>query len=98
VIQLVNLTREAMKKEQEWRERLMEKPHAWTSTESILGVEVPKYTMAVAPGRDVAIMVETAVRRCLLAERGIHDERDFLDAINRIARGERPDGGREPTG
>jgi len=92
VIQLVSLTRETMRREQEWREKLMERPHAWTSTEAILGIEVPKYTMAVAPGRAVAIMVETAVRRCLLAERGIHDERDFLDAINEIARGERSRG------
>ncbi len=90
MIQLVGLNKETLLQEQKWRERLMEKPHAWTSTESILGVEVPKYTMAVAPGRDVAIMVETAVRRCLLAERGIHDERDFLEAINRIARGDDP--------
>jgi len=44
--------------------------------------------MAVAPGRDVAIMVETAVRKCLLARRGIQDERDFLDAINRLAMGD----------
>lgn len=90
VIKLVSLNRESMKREQEWREKLMEKPHAWTSTESILGVEVPQYTMAVAPGRDVAIMVETAVRRCLLAERGIQDETEFLEAINQIARGARP--------
>jgi serine kinase of HPr protein (carbohydrate metabolism regulator) len=41
--------------------------------------------MVVAPGRDLAIMVETAVRKCLLAQRGIQDERDFLEAINDIA-------------
>jgi HPr kinase/phosphorylase len=87
VIELVKLSPGTLKKEQEWREQLVSRPHAWTSTESILGVEVPKYTMAVAPGRDVAIMVETAVRRCLLAERGIQDERDFLETVDRDARG-----------
>jgi serine kinase of HPr protein (carbohydrate metabolism regulator) len=39
----------------------------------------------VAPGRDLSILVETAVRKCLLAQRGIEDERDFLEAINRLA-------------
>lgn len=85
VIELLKLSKDSKEKEQEWRERMMEKPSAWASTENLLDVEVPKYTMAVAPGRDVAIMVETAVRKCLLAQRGIEDERRFLDAINRIA-------------
>ena len=89
VIELIKLSSEAIEMEQQWRERMMEAPHPWTSTEEILGVEVPKYTMVVAPGRDVAIMVETAVRKCLLAQRGIRDERDFLDAVNQMAMGRR---------
>lgn len=88
VIQLIKLGSGAKAMEQKWREQMMERPRAWTSTETILGTEIPKYTMVVAPGRDVAIMVETAVRKCLLAQRGIEDERDFLDAVNRIAYGE----------
>jgi len=87
VIQLTKLTPKAKEMEQQWREQMMERPSAWTSTESILGVEVPKYTMVVAPGRDVAIMVETAVRKCLLAQRGIQDERGFLENVNLIAQG-----------
>lgn len=87
VIQLTKLTAEARKMEQVWREQMMERPGAWTSTEDILGVDVPKYTMVVAPGRDLAIMVETAVRKCLLAQRGIEDERGFLDNVNRMAEG-----------
>jgi serine kinase of HPr protein (carbohydrate metabolism regulator) len=63
----------------------MENPRSWPTTEDILGIEIPLYTMVVAPGRDLAIMVETAVRKCLLAQRGIQDERDFLEAINDIA-------------
>jgi HPr kinase/phosphorylase len=93
VIQLVKLSKGSREMEKKWREQLMDQPESWTSTEEILGVNIPKYTMAVAPGRDVAIMVETAVRKCLLARRGIQDERDFLDAINRIAMG---DHGSEP--
>jgi HPr kinase/phosphorylase len=87
VIQLIKLSPGAKALEQKWREQMMERPQAWTSTETILGMEIPKYTMVVAPGRDVAIMVETAVRKCLLAQRGIQDEREFLDAVNQIAQG-----------
>jgi HPr kinase/phosphorylase len=87
VIQLTKLTPEAREMEKKWREQMMERPSAWTSTEDILGVEIPKYTMVVAPGRDLAIMVETAVRKCLLAQRGIEDERGFLESVNLIAQG-----------
>lgn len=87
VIQLTKLTPEAREMEQRWREQMMERPSAWTSTETILGIEVPRYTMVVAPGRDLAIMVETAVRKCLLAQRGIQDERGFLESINLMAQG-----------
>jgi HPr kinase/phosphorylase len=91
VIKLTKLTPQARELEQKWREQMMERPSAWTSTEEILGVEVPRYTMVVAPGRDLAIMVETAVRKCLLAQRGIEDERGFLESINMMAMGERRD-------
>ena len=87
VIQLTKLTPEAREMEQQWREQMMERPGAWTSTEEILGIEVPKYTMVVAPGRDLAIMVETAVRKCILAQRGIEDERGFLESVNLVAQG-----------
>jgi len=88
VIQLIKLSSGAKAVEQKWREQMMERPRAWTSTETILGMEIPKYTMVVAPGRDVAIMVETAVRKCLLAQRGIQDEREFLEVVNQLAQGE----------
>jgi len=82
---VAKLTPEARVMEQKWREQMMERPSAWTSTDDILGIEVPKYTMVVAPGRDLAIMVETAVRKCLLAQRGIEDERGFLESVNLMA-------------
>lgn len=85
VIRLVKLSTDAKRLEQKWREQMLENPHSWASTENILGIEVPLYTMVVAPGRDLAIMVETAVRKCMLARRGIQDERDFLDIINEVA-------------
>ncbi|MFV2071259.1 MAG: HPr(Ser) kinase/phosphatase [Thermoanaerobaculales bacterium] len=88
VIQLTKLTPSARAMEQRWREQMMERPSAWTSTEEILGEQIPKYTMVVAPGRDVSIMVETAVRKCLLAQRGIQDERGFLENVNLLAQGD----------
>ncbi len=88
VIRLVKLSKEAREEEQRWREQLMQTGQPWSSTLSILGVDVPMYTMPVAPGRHVSIMVETAVRKCILAQRGVHDERSFIEAVNRRAAGE----------
>lgn len=55
--------------------------------ETILGVGIPAFRMVVAPGRDVATMVETAVRKCLLSDRGVHDEQEFIRRVNRTAAG-----------
>lgn len=87
VIELVKLTPEHCEKEKLWHQRVREDPKAWSSLTKILGIEVPKFVMAVAPGRDFALMVETAVKKCLLAQRGVDDEGVFLDAIDRIAAG-----------
>ncbi len=88
VIELVKLTPEHCEQEKLWHQRVRENPEAWSSQTTILGIEVPKFVMAVAPGRDFALMVETAVKKCLLAQRGVDDEGVFLDAIDRIAAGE----------
>ena len=87
MIRLVKLSDETRAMERRWREQLMTNPAPWTSTHDILGMEVPLFTMAVAPGRDVAIMVETAVTKCLLANRGVDDERAFIESVNRRAEG-----------
>ncbi len=89
VIELVKFTPEHRDKEKLWHQRVRENPQAWSSHTEILGIEVPKFVMAVAPGRDFALMVETAVKKCLLAQRGVDDEGVFLDAIDRIAAGGR---------
>jgi serine kinase of HPr protein (carbohydrate metabolism regulator) len=89
VIELVKFTPEHRDKEKLWHQRVRENPQAWSSHTEILGIEVPKFVMAVAPGRDFALMVETAVKKCLLAQRGVDDEGVFLDAIDRIAAGRR---------
>lgn len=47
------------------------------STMSILGVDVPQTTIPVAPGRNLAILVETAVRLYLLKADGYDAAEDF---------------------
>lgn len=49
------------------------------SASSVLGVAVPKITMPVAPGRNLAIIVEAAVRHQALRIRGYDSGADFVD-------------------
>jgi len=43
-----------------------------TDTQEVLGVSVPLIRMPVAPGRNIAMLVEVAARNCLLRSRGRH--------------------------
>jgi len=47
-------------------------------TEDILGVSVRKVVIPVAAGRNLAVLLEAAVRDCILQLRGIHSMREFL--------------------
>lgn len=88
VIELVKFTPELRDREKHWlNNRVRENSEVWSNHREILGVQVPKFVMAVAPGRDFALMVETAVRKCLLAQQGVDDEGVFLDAVDQIASG-----------
>jgi HPr kinase/phosphorylase len=49
----------------------------------VLGVPIPLIRMPVAPGRNVAILVEVAARNQLLRTRGTHAARQLLDRLNR---------------
>jgi HPr kinase/phosphorylase len=49
----------------------------------ILGVRIPMIRMPVAPGRNVAILVEVAARNQLLRSRGHHAARRLVDRLNR---------------
>jgi HPr kinase/phosphorylase len=46
--------------------------------QDILGVEIPTVTLAVAPGRNLAVLVEAAVRNHILITRGIDSTREFI--------------------
>jgi HPr kinase/phosphorylase len=51
---------------------------SFTSRE-LLGIQVPEVTLPVAPGRELAILVETAVRQYLQQQQGYHAGADFME-------------------
>ncbi len=61
------------------------------SVANILGVAIPKITMPVAPGRNLAILVEAAVRHQALRTRGYDAGADFVDRQARAISSDRPD-------
>ena len=50
-----------------------------SSSTSVLGVEIPTVTLAVVAGRNLAVLVEAAVRHYILQTRGYDSTKDFLD-------------------
>ena len=52
-------------------------------TESILGVAIRKVVLPVAAGRNLAVLLEAAVRSTILSLRGIDSTQDFLDRQQR---------------
>jgi HPr kinase/phosphorylase len=68
----------------------------------LLGVKVPLICMPVAPGRNLAILVEVAARNQILRSRGLNAARDLVSRLDEKLRdGEphrAPDGDREPGG
>jgi HPr kinase/phosphorylase len=54
------------------------------SARNILGVTVPEVTMPVAPGRNLAILVEAAVRHQILRIRGYDAGVDFVERQARV--------------
>jgi HPr kinase/phosphorylase len=55
-----------------------------------LGVRIPMIRMPVAPGRNVAILVEVAARNQLLRSRGHHAARRLVDRLNEHLEPARP--------
>jgi HPr kinase/phosphorylase len=64
-------------------------------TQNILGVEIPAVTLAVAPGRNLAVLVEAAVRNHILLTRGIDSTREFMARHDEAMRNEAGGGRRE---
>jgi HPr kinase/phosphorylase len=61
-----------------------------SGTQDILGVEIPTVTLAVAPGRNLAVLVEAAVRNHILITRGIDSTREFIARQEAVLRDEAP--------
>ncbi|MFY8062596.1 MAG: hypothetical protein ACOVN2_02705, partial [Usitatibacteraceae bacterium] len=64
-----------------------------SSTTTILGVEIPTVTLAVVAGRNLAVLVEAAVRHYILQTRGYDSTKDFLDRHEAAMREQSGDGG-----
>ena len=47
--------------------------------QEIMGISVSKVTIPVAAGRNLAVLVEAAVRNYVLQLRGIDSTRDFIE-------------------
>jgi HPr kinase/phosphorylase len=60
-----------------------------SGTQDILGVEIPTVTLAVVAGRNLAVLVEAAVRNHILLTRGIDSTREFIERQARHISGER---------
>ena len=63
-----------------------------------LGVRIPMVRMPVAPGRNVAILVEVAARNQLLRNRGHHAARRLVDRLNQQLEPVRADDADAETG
>lgn len=59
-----------------------------SSTTTILGVEIPTVTLAVVAGRNLAVLVEAAVRNYILQTRGYDSTKDFIERHERAMRAE----------
>lgn len=57
---------------------------------TVLGVTIPRFTMPVAPGRNLAILVEATVRHQILRIRGYDAGADFIDRQARAIEHDRP--------
>ncbi|MDO4997603.1 MAG: HPr(Ser) kinase/phosphatase [Neisseria sp.] len=59
-----------------------------TETESILNVNIPSVTLPVAVGRNLAVLVEAAVRNYILQLRGKNSTKEFLERHQTMMRDE----------
>ncbi len=50
-----------------------------TSTQTVMDVEVPRIIIPVAPGRNLAVLVEAATRSFILRSKGIDPAQTFID-------------------
>lgn len=63
-------------------------------THNILDVEIPEVVLYVAPGRNLAVLVEAATRAYILRTWGINPVDDFMDRHHALMNGEKPAAGK----
>ncbi|HKQ29944.1 MAG TPA: HPr(Ser) kinase/phosphatase, partial [Burkholderiales bacterium] len=63
---------------------------ALSRTRKILEVDVPEVVLYVAPGRNLAVLVEAATRAYILRTWGINPVDDFMDRHRALMNGEKP--------
>lgn len=74
LIKIVNLTNENLIN--------LDRLHGEHHLQNILGVEIPEVTIPVAPGRNLAVLVECAVRNQVLKMTGYSASQEFIDRQN----------------
>lgn len=72
----------------------MDRLQTVSRTRSILDVDVPEVILYVAPGRNLAVLVESATRAYILRMWGINTLEDFMKRHQALMRGEKPATGR----
>jgi HPr kinase/phosphorylase len=79
ILKLVPMTEEQMNK--------IDRLHGARTTRSILGVDIPEITLPVAPGRNLAVLAETAARNHTLLLKGFDSAKLFMDRQSRFMDG-----------
>jgi HPr kinase/phosphorylase len=68
----------------------LERLYGDASTREVLDVRVPQLTIPVAPGRNLAVLVEAAARSYILKSKGIDPAKTFVDRQAHQLRRQRP--------
>jgi len=71
---------------QELKPQALDRLNIKAQQETVLGVRVPKVCMPVAAGRNIAVLVEVAVRNHMLLLRGINSTKQFMERQQREMR------------
>jgi HPr kinase/phosphorylase len=68
--------------------KLIDRLHGMYRSADILGVEIPEVTIPVAPGRNLAVLIETAVRNQVLKHNGYDASEEFIARQHQTLHGE----------
>jgi HPr kinase/phosphorylase len=69
----------------------IERLKANAGAQTILGVDIPTVVLSVVAGRNLAVLVEAAVRNYILQQRGIDSTRQFIERHEKMMQFDQPD-------